>query len=51
MRMWDDSFDRYPFQALECRLDNVYKIKDYHNEAIAHLEHLVLEHSITATVR
>lgn len=50
MRQWDDQFDRHPFLALECRLDNVTKKKDCHKEAIAYLENIILQKAVVATV-
>lgn len=50
MRQWDDAFDCYPLQALECKLDNITKVNKLDAKAIAYFEHLVLTKSITATI-
>lgn len=50
MRQWDDAFDRYPFQALECSLDNITKLKDCDEKAIAYFEQLVFQKPTLATV-
>lgn len=50
MRQWDDSFDCYPFQAMECRLDNVTKLKDRDLDAVVEFEKMVLMKPVLATV-
>ncbi|KAJ6647444.1 Tudor and KH domain-containing protein [Pseudolycoriella hygida] len=50
LRQWDSEFDSYPFQALECKLDNITKLKNRDAVAISFLEHIVLNNAVTATV-
>lgn len=50
IRQWDDSLDCYPLQALECKLDNIIKLKGQNENAIAFFESQVLQKSVTATI-
>ncbi len=50
MRQWDDSMDCHPFQAIECKLDNIQKLKEKDAKAVAFIEKCLLQKSVTATV-
>lgn len=50
MRRWEDAFDRYPFQAIECKLDNIIKLKKRDVNAVAMFEKLVFRKVVAATV-
>lgn len=50
MRKWADAFDCYPFQAIECKLDNIIKLKKKDVNAVAMLEELIFRKAVTATV-
>ncbi|KAG4073571.1 hypothetical protein HA402_000795 [Bradysia odoriphaga] len=50
LRRWDDAFDCYSFQAVECKLDNIIKLKKKDVNAVAFFEKLVFRKAVTATV-
>lgn len=50
IRIWDEKFDNYPFQAVECKLDNVKKVREGHKDAVAYFESLVLQKVVKAYV-
>ncbi|XP_037052213.1 uncharacterized protein LOC119085822 isoform X2 [Bradysia coprophila] len=50
LRRWDDAFDCYSFQAIECKLDNIIKLKKKDVNAVAFFEKLVFRKVVTATV-
>lgn len=50
IRRWNYNFEYLAFQAIKCRIDNVFKIKPNHVEAIEYLKRQVLNVPLNAKV-
>ncbi|XP_055618874.1 tudor domain-containing protein 6 isoform X4 [Toxorhynchites rutilus septentrionalis] len=50
LRLWDDSFDYVPFQAIHCRIANVHQREDTKKTATTILKNAILEKIVSVEV-